>query len=30
MHLHLHTRLAAGVFKFDPELYTGWVEKHRK
>lgn len=28
--LHLFARFAAGVFKFNPKLYTGWVEKHRK
>ncbi|WP_437192500.1 hypothetical protein [Planctomicrobium sp. SH527] len=28
--LHLFSRFAAGVFKFNPQLYTGWVEKHRK
>lgn len=28
--LHLFARFAAGVFKFNPELYSAWVEKHRK
>lgn len=30
MPLHLFARFATAVFKFDPELYTGWVTQHRK
>lgn len=28
--LHLFARFAAGVLKFNPELYSDWVEKHRR
>ncbi|TWU36465.1 hypothetical protein Q31b_47460 [Novipirellula aureliae] len=28
--LQLFARFAAGIFKFAPELYTGWVREHRE
>lgn len=28
--IHLFSRFAVGVFKFNPQLYTGWIKKHRE